>query len=110
MKNNLIEEYMIFFENLKTEVLCCADCYQKIKIDDANRQIIGVIDRFQKFITIVFGNDSFRLKDLTINKVNEKLNEILKAFENQDYILIGDLLEYELAPIIDSVILSKKAN
>ncbi|MDA8233887.1 MAG: hypothetical protein M0Z31_03590 [Clostridia bacterium] len=34
---------------------------------------------------------------------NEKLTELTKAWENRDYVLIADLLEYELAPFIEEI-------
>lgn len=36
-------------------------------------------------------------------EINQKLKEIVEAFENEDYILIGDLLFYEVLPIIEKI-------
>lgn len=30
------------------------------------------------------------------------LNEMIEAFENRDYVLVGDLLNYEIKPIIEN--------
>jgi hypothetical protein len=43
--------------------------------------------------------------DLKIGGYKEKLREMLAAWENRDYLLIGDLLEYELIPFVDYLII-----
>nr|WP_152752789.1 hypothetical protein [Clostridium estertheticum] len=39
-------------------------------------------------------------QEITLQDMNEKLEEIVEAFENEDFILIGDLFQYELKPIL----------
>lgn len=40
---------------------------------------------------------------ISIEDMNEKLGEIIEALENEDFVLTGDLLEYELLPVLDNV-------
>ncbi|WP_315121939.1 hypothetical protein [uncultured Clostridium sp.] len=42
-------------------------------------------------------------KDLDINGLNDILNEIVEAIENEDYILVGDLFKYEIYHIMDEI-------
>jgi predicted RNA-binding protein with EMAP domain len=42
-------------------------------------------------------------QDMNLQDMNEKLSEIVEALENEDYILIGDLFQYELIPLIDDI-------
>ena len=35
------------------------------------------------------------------NRIVDNIKEIVEAFKNEDYILVGDLLQYEINPIID---------
>jgi hypothetical protein len=42
-------------------------------------------------------------QDIELVAMNEKLKEIVEALENDDFILIGDLFEYELKPIIEDI-------
>lgn len=42
-------------------------------------------------------------QDINLQIMNEKLNEIVEALENGDFILIGDLFQYELIPIIQDI-------
>lgn len=44
-----------------------------------------------------------KVEETTIEVLNNYLNEIINALENEDYILVGDLIKYELIPILDEV-------
>lgn len=43
------------------------------------------------------------VKASEIEKFGEDLNTLLTAWENEDYVLIADLLEYEMAPFVEQV-------
>ncbi len=40
--------------------------------------------------------------DMDLDQLNETLQPTVDALENQDYGLIGDVLEYEIQPILES--------
>ena len=40
---------------------------------------------------------------IDIDDINDFISEIVDAFENEDYILVGDLFEYEILPILERV-------
>ncbi|KEH88688.1 hypothetical protein Z967_01325 [Clostridium novyi A str. 4540] len=42
-------------------------------------------------------------EQIDIANIDEKLEEVVEAIENEDYILVGDLFEYEVLPIIEDV-------
>ena len=42
-------------------------------------------------------------QEINLNELNEKLNEIVEAMENGDTVLIGDLFQYELIPILGNM-------
>jgi len=44
-----------------------------------------------------------KLSEKKIIEMNNKLNEVVAALENEDYILVGDLLQYELLPVIEEI-------
>jgi predicted RNase H-like nuclease (RuvC/YqgF family) len=46
----------------------------------------------QWVIQVINLNKELYNEESQIEELNEKLNEALEAFQNQDYILIGDLL------------------
>lgn len=41
--------------------------------------------------------------NIPIDDMNEKLKEIIEAMENEDYVLTGDLFQYELLPVLDII-------
>ncbi|WP_055668129.1 hypothetical protein [Desnuesiella massiliensis] len=45
----------------------------------------------------------YQKEEVNLNELNEKLSEIVEAMENGDTILIGDLFQYELIPILDNI-------
>jgi len=38
---------------------------------------------------------------MDVSQINSALHEISEAYENMDYVLLSDLLEYELLPVIN---------
>ncbi|HEY8889402.1 MAG TPA: hypothetical protein VIM70_04050 [Clostridium sp.] len=40
---------------------------------------------------------------IQLEVMNGKLKEIVEALENEDFILIGDLFQYELKPILEDI-------
>ncbi|GAA0724303.1 hypothetical protein GCM10008905_18000 [Clostridium malenominatum] len=40
---------------------------------------------------------------INIESINETLNEVVEALENSDYTLVGDLLNYEVYPLLDEI-------
>lgn len=52
-------------------------------------------------------NDAMKLtvgihkQEVNYDEVREKLVDVIDAFNNEDYILVGDLLEYEILPVLE---------
>ncbi|GAA0782648.1 hypothetical protein [Hathewaya limosa] len=40
---------------------------------------------------------------IDISMIDEKLDEVVEAIENEDYILVGDLFNYEILLIIENI-------
>lgn len=40
---------------------------------------------------------------IEFNDINEFLNETVEGIENEDYILVGDLFNYEILPILERI-------
>jgi tetratricopeptide (TPR) repeat protein len=72
------------------------------QIIDELSSMVRTLERAEE----VFGLDyeCLDVKDQTIHQRSEELNnllsEVIAAFENKDLVLLADLLEYELAPLI----------
>ncbi|MCS4472017.1 hypothetical protein JQ036_17840 [Clostridium botulinum] len=42
-------------------------------------------------------------EEVNFDELNNKLEEIVEAIEFQDFILVGDLFEYEILPEVESM-------
>lgn len=91
-------------------------CVEKLSHDDINEAMndfIVVTDGIQWFTTIF--NGAISIYDTKINeetkfvqigtRLTELLNEILEAHSNSDLTQFSDLLEYELSPLIEEIIM-----
>lgn len=65
-----------------------------------DEEAMGRIARFSELVS-----KYTRLNpDIETNEFLEPLNELLSAFNNSDTVLIGDLLEYEIVPLIEKAL------
>ena len=67
---------------------------------EAIKEMVSIVDGIERIIALkkIHKNE----EDKIIN-MNKYLMEIFKAMESSDYILIGDLLVYELIPILEDI-------
>ena len=70
-------------------------------------------DTILRFLSLISHSRRISLEELNIGEqkiedfftsLNDTLLELLSAFQNQDSVLIGDLLEYEVAPRLDRLV------
>lgn len=54
------------------------------------------------FDAVNLTNDCLK-SELEINLINDFLKEIIEAIENDDFILVGDIFNYELLPVIENL-------
>jgi len=77
------------------------------KDNEAMGIIIVLTEYLQKIIRIMMYHPSAEVlkenSDSGLKELNEKMNELLEAFEAEDTILIGDLIEYELMDTIKHI-------
>lgn len=90
-----------YIDSLKAGILQAVSYYQSGEESKGSALVIQICDGIEwlvKALTLCY--DIINLQR-NINILNEKLNEIVDAFENEDYVLIADLLEYEIIPVLD---------
>jgi len=86
-------------DKLISSIMKTSEYFQSYDEASGSEQMISIIDSLQWFIDEAVSCSVLCEKDDLIN-INNKFKEIVEAFENQDYVLIGDLMQYELLPII----------
>lgn len=84
----------------------CAGYYQSGKLNEGSNLLLNMIEGLNWVVSVVA---KIGLQDHNIGEINLKLNEVVKAFENKDFILVGDLLEYEILPVMEAL-LNKPSN
>lgn len=64
---------------------------------------VGVVGVLEELINLKINLDVLeKVEETEIEVIKSVLNEIVKALENADFVLFGDLLEYELIPILEN--------
>lgn len=92
------KEYM---ENLDKAIVKTAEYLQNEDYYNGMDLVIKISDGLEWIVKLIASRNDIYKKDMKINEFNDKIKEIVEALKNQDYILIGDLLEYEIKPIIE---------
>lgn len=100
MKEVLLGIYN-YLNKLENGIEDIIEKYQAGDEGQGNRMMIQVIDSMAWIIEGISSTREIQEEKIDVDKINEHLKEIITAFENRDYILLGDLLEYEINPIID---------
>lgn len=68
---------------------------------EANNFIVKFIDEVNITIEAINITRDIQTNSIDTNEINEALNPIIEALENQDFVLISDLFEYEILPILE---------
>lgn len=91
-------------------------------IGNLDRGIKGLVEDFQEgreekgcevlpliaegldwLIKVIKLTSEFHKGGVSYENINEKLNEVVEALENEDYILISDLFNYEILPVLFNI-------
>lgn len=99
----IFEELDRYSDKLIPAVEKTVKYFRSQREDQAINLLIPVIEGLQWTVEVAFKTKHI-LEDngVTVQegKVNDTLKELVDALENQDYVLIGDLLEYEILEML----------
>ena len=93
-------EYM---DNLKKGIIDLSNMIQEGKEQQAISVIPQVVDGLQWIIQVVSLTREVQKNEIKLEGLNDQLQEIIEALENEDYILVGDLFNYEILPILENI-------
>ncbi|MBN1057670.1 hypothetical protein FDC27_07115 [Clostridium botulinum] len=93
-------EYIIQLEKNIEEIV---KILQGTEYKEGIKALNSVIEGINLVAIAVENTKELHKKEISLNKLNEKLNEIVQALENEDNILMADLFQYELLPIIENI-------
>lgn len=63
--------------------------------------VVLIIDGLKWSMEAISLTLDVQVEPVDISEMVEPLNEMIEALENMDYVLIGDLLEYEILPKVE---------
>lgn len=95
---NEVNKYMV---RLRLGVQAAYENFQCENIGIGAEMLSQCIEGLQWVMEAITLTSELHNEEIDVNDLNGKLNEIVEGFSNEDYVLIGDLLEYELSPILE---------
>ena len=99
--NDLLTTLNTYLSRLIPAVQECAGHYQSGQINDGSNLLLNIVEGLSWVIKAAAGA---QMQGVEIEDINTKFNEIVQAFENEDYVLVGDLLEYEISPVLQGLL------
>ncbi|WP_099190210.1 hypothetical protein [Tepidibacter mesophilus] len=66
-----------------------------------NERVVEIIQALKDITEGIDITSDIQNGKIDISEINEQLMEMVCALENRDYVLIADLLEYEINPILE---------
>ncbi len=67
-------------------------------------EFIEFLKKFSRILSILDMKKSIPLNKSDIQDFNSMLSELCNAIENSDSVLVGDLLEYEIVPVVENIL------
>ncbi|ENJ9652659.1 hypothetical protein ACXAUS_000452 [Clostridium sporogenes] len=95
---NTAKEYM---NNLNSAIIKSSEYLQNGDYFNGTNLIVSITDGLEWIVQLITLRKDIYEEDMEVNKFIDNIKEVVEAFENEDYILIGDLLQYEISPIIE---------
>lgn len=105
---DIVQSYNEYINNISPGSLQIADYLRKDQVQEALQLIL----QFSEGMSWLSSVEELLIKNsievvLNVNKINEFLIEINNGLEIQDYVLVADMFEYEIAPFFENVSLIK---
>lgn len=95
-----VDEYLY---NLKNGIKNISNLIQEGREQEAFNIISQVADGLQWVDEAVNATKEYHDSKLSLEEINNFIQEISEALENEDYILVSDLFTYEIMPILEKL-------
>lgn len=94
------DEYLV---RLKSGVNDVVDLINDDKNEEACELIPLISEGLDWLIKVIILTKESQKDEILISDSSEHLNEIVEGLDSKDYMLVGDLFNYEILPILDRV-------
>ena len=102
-KKEILESANEYLDNLKNGVESIFNLIQESKEREAIELIPQVAEGMQWIDQVLTATKDLLNIDEGLGIVNQYIEEISEALDNEDYILVGDLFNYEILPVLEEV-------
>ena len=92
----VVDKAIEYCDKLEKAISNGAELFRSDKIAAGSKLLLEILDAIQWVIDVAAGTKDLQTSKVDIEDVNEKLKLAIEAFENSDYNLLGDVLEYEV--------------
>lgn len=90
-----------YIPKLKKGVEDISEAYEGGDYEKGSQIIVEASEGFQWIINLVAVTKDVLKEELDEKELTEKFSEVVEALQNEDYILVGDLFQYEILPILE---------
>ncbi|OOM79975.1 hypothetical protein [Clostridium sp. BL-8] len=92
-----------YIDNIKIRILELTDKINSGQESNGMNLIVAVVEEVEKLIDAINNSTDLHKGNISIENMDEILREMIEAFENQDYVLVGDLFQYEFLPLLEKI-------
>ncbi|OPZ91437.1 MAG: hypothetical protein BWY74_01962 [Firmicutes bacterium ADurb.Bin419] len=101
LKREVIDSAVEYINKVVLGIGGIVEDFQSGREDKATNTMAQLIDGLHWLLQAIEGTKDVQGDNfIDISAVNPIFSQLTEAFENTDYVLLGDLLEYELTPIM----------
>ncbi len=107
MSNSLREQQLdalknadLYIDNLVEGMMQCVKCLSDSNLKEGYELIVTITEGLQWVYEVVELTKPILTEAIEEIELNERLNELVEALENEDLMLISDLYEYEIIPLL----------
>jgi hypothetical protein len=100
-KKEVLNTAYTYMEKLISGINAAVELFRAGNEYDALEYMKYIIEGLQWEIEVLALTRSEIVQDLNPDEINGFLTEMVNALENTDYVLLADLMEYEIMPILE---------
>lgn len=102
-KLEVLRDAYNYIDNLKKGIEDLSERINKGNEEKGLTLIPLISDGLEWVTKVIELTKDVQKEEVSTGDLNEKLKEIIEAIDNEDYILVGDLFNYEIIPILDEI-------
>lgn len=92
-----------YVEKLKAGVLTISDKINNGKEKEAFDLMAYLSDGLEWLMQVIILTKDAQKEEIDIEQLNEKLRKVVEALNNEDFTLVGDMLQYEVLPVLEDI-------